>query len=67
MNSIESIKNEIESRLEDDEKMGDAFIKGILTTLTTRYTNVNSSNLVISNYINNETFLNLVKILMTLK
>jgi hypothetical protein len=48
--------------LEDDEKMGDEFVKGILTTLTTRYTIVNSSNLVISNYINNETFLNLVKI-----
>jgi len=62
MNSIESIKNEIESRLDDDEKMEDAFIEGIVATLTTRYTIVNSRNLVIQNFRNNQTFYNLVKI-----
>ena len=62
MNNIESIKNNIESSLADDEKMEDAFINNIVATLTTIYTIVNSRNLVIQNFRNNQTFLNLVKI-----
>ena len=54
--------NSIESRLDNDEKMEDAFIEGIVATLTTRYTIVNSRNLVIQNFKNNQTFYNLVKI-----
>jgi hypothetical protein len=54
--------NSIESRLDNDEKMEDAFIEGIVATLTTRYTIVNSPDLVIQNFKNNQTFYNLVKI-----
>lgn len=64
MNNIVKEKiNEIESILDHDEKMEDEFIKGILSRLTSTYTNANNNqDLVYSNYINDETFLNLVKI-----
>lgn len=64
---VQERKNKIESILDHDEKMEDEFINGILSRLTSRYiyTNANNNNnedLVYSNYINDETFLNLVKI-----
>jgi hypothetical protein len=48
--------------LETDEKMGDDFINYVVNKLVERYTFVNSPNLIIENFTNNQTFSNLVKI-----